>query len=67
MHHKDKKPKRQNRMTEQDRNRIAWEAHERFLRSGIQIDDVYENLGKASGSPIAGAPNSKKRKADREK
>lgn len=28
-------------ITERERNRAAWQAHERFLRSGIQIRDVY--------------------------
>jgi hypothetical protein len=28
-------------ITERQRNRAAWQAHERFLRSGIQIRDVY--------------------------
>ncbi len=29
---------------EDRRNRRAWKAHERFLKSGAQIDDVYGNL-----------------------
>ncbi len=28
-------------ITEIERNRMAWRAHERFLKSGIQIRDVY--------------------------
>lgn len=28
-------------ITERERNRMAWRAHRRFLRSGIQIRDVY--------------------------
>jgi hypothetical protein len=28
-------------ITERERSRAAWRAHERFLRSGIQIRDVY--------------------------
>ena len=28
-------------ITEQERNRTAWRAHERFLKSGIQIRDIY--------------------------
>jgi len=28
-------------ITERERNRAAWQAHERFLKSGIQIRDVY--------------------------
>lgn len=28
-------------LTEHERNRIAWRAHERFLKSGIEIKDVY--------------------------
>jgi hypothetical protein len=28
-------------ITERERNRAAWRAHERFLRSGIKIRDVY--------------------------
>lgn len=28
-------------ITEIERNRTAWRAHERFLKSGIQIRDVY--------------------------
>ncbi len=28
-------------ITERERNRAAWQAHERLLRSGIQIRDVY--------------------------
>lgn len=31
-------------VSEHERNRIALEAHERFLRSGITIKDVYGNL-----------------------
>jgi hypothetical protein len=29
---------------EHERNRLAREAHERFLKSGIEIRDVYGNL-----------------------
>jgi Arc/MetJ family transcription regulator len=28
-------------LTEHERNRIAWRAHERFLKSRIEIKDVY--------------------------
>jgi len=28
-------------ITERERNRAAWRAHERLLKSGIQIKDVY--------------------------
>ena len=28
-------------LSEHERNRLAMEAHERFLKSGIQIKDVY--------------------------
>jgi Arc/MetJ family transcription regulator len=28
-------------LTEHERNRIAWRAHKRFLKSGIEIKDVY--------------------------
>jgi hypothetical protein len=28
-------------ISESEKNRIATEAHDRFFRSGIQIDDVY--------------------------
>jgi hypothetical protein len=28
-------------ITERERNRAAWRAHERLLKSGIQIRDVY--------------------------
>jgi hypothetical protein len=28
-------------ITERERNRAAWQAHERLLKSGIQIRDVY--------------------------
>ena len=31
-------------ITERERNRTAWRAHQRFLRSGIPIRDVYEVL-----------------------
>lgn len=33
-------------ISEHERNRRAWEAHERFLESGIQIRDVYGVLEK---------------------
>ena len=37
-------------ITERERNRAAWQAHERFLRSGILIRDVYGVLeGQLSG------------------
>ena len=29
---------------EDKRNKRAWKAHERFLKSGAHIDDVYGNL-----------------------
>ncbi len=29
---------------ERERDRLAWEAHERFLLSGIELRDVYGNL-----------------------
>jgi hypothetical protein len=29
---------------EHEKNRLAIEAHERFIRSGIEIEDVYGNL-----------------------
>jgi len=29
---------------EHERNRLAWEAHERFMKSGAEIRDVYGNL-----------------------
>ncbi|MDQ6704925.1 MAG: hypothetical protein M3Z85_03040 [Acidobacteriota bacterium] len=32
-------------IAEYDRNRLAREANERFLRSGIEIRDVYGKLG----------------------
>lgn len=32
-------------IAESERNRLVLSATERFLRSGIQIRDVYENLG----------------------
>jgi Arc/MetJ family transcription regulator len=28
-------------ITERERNRAAWQAHERFLKSDVQIRDVY--------------------------
>jgi type VI protein secretion system component VasK len=28
-------------ITERERTRAAWQAHDRFLKSGIQIKDVY--------------------------
>ena len=28
-------------ISEQERNRLAWEANERFIRSGVPIRDVY--------------------------
>ncbi len=28
-------------LTEHERNRLAWRAHDRFLKSGIEIKDVY--------------------------
>lgn len=28
-------------LTKHERNRLAWRAHERFLKSGIEIKDVY--------------------------
>jgi len=31
-------------ISEHERNRLTWEAHERFFKSGIQIDDVFGNL-----------------------
>lgn len=31
-------------ISEHERDRIAWEAHERFLKSGIEIKDVYGKL-----------------------
>jgi len=31
-------------ITEHERNRRAWTANERFLKSGIQIKDVYGTL-----------------------
>lgn len=31
-------------LTEQRRNRLAWESTERFLESGIVIQDVYDKL-----------------------
>ena len=31
-------------LSEHERNRLAMEAHERFLKSGIQIKDVYGAL-----------------------
>jgi hypothetical protein len=30
--------------TQHERNKLAWEATMRFIKSGIQIDDVYETL-----------------------
>ena len=30
---------------EHERNRLVSDAHERFVRSGIEIKDVYGNLG----------------------
>ena len=31
-------------VAEDRRNKLAWKAHERFLRSGVHVDDVYGNL-----------------------
>ena len=31
-------------ITEEERNRLAHAAHDRFFKSGIQIDDVFGNL-----------------------
>ena len=31
-------------LAEEERNRLTREAHERFFKSGIQIDDVFGNL-----------------------
>jgi Bacterial antitoxin of type II TA system, VapB len=31
-------------ITEQERIRVVWQAHEKFLKSGIQIRDVYRVL-----------------------
>jgi ribosomal protein S4 len=31
-------------ISEHERNRLAWEANERFIRSGIKIKDVYGRL-----------------------
>ena len=31
-------------LEEDRRNRAAWTAHERFLKSGAKIDDVFGNL-----------------------
>ena len=31
-------------ISEVEKNRIAWEATERFLKSGVEIKDVYGNL-----------------------
>ena len=31
-------------IAEHERNRLAWEANERFLQSGIEIRDVYGKL-----------------------
>ncbi len=31
-------------ISERERNRRAWEANERFLRSGVEIRDVYGKL-----------------------
>ncbi len=28
-------------LTEHERNRVAWRAHERFLKSGSEIKDIY--------------------------
>lgn len=36
-------------ITERERIRVAWQAHERFLKSGIQIRDVYGVLGEQPG------------------
>ncbi|MGH9847723.1 MAG: type II toxin-antitoxin system VapB family antitoxin [Blastocatellia bacterium] len=35
-------------ITERERTRAAWQAHERFLKSGIQIKDVYGVLDEQS-------------------
>ena len=32
-------------ISEHEKNRLAYEAHERFLKSGIEIKDVYGTLG----------------------
>jgi hypothetical protein len=32
-------------ITEEGRNRLALAAHDRFLKSGIEIKDVYDTLG----------------------
>ena len=31
-------------LEEDRRNRTAWKAHERFLKSGVQINDVFNNV-----------------------
>ena len=31
-------------ISEHERNRLAWAANEQFLKSGIQIEDVYGTL-----------------------
>jgi hypothetical protein len=31
-------------ISEHRRNRLAWEANQRFVRSGVEIKDVYGNL-----------------------
>ena len=31
-------------IAESRRTRLAWEANERFVKSGVQIEDVYGNL-----------------------
>jgi hypothetical protein len=31
-------------ITEEERNRLIHAAHDRFFKSGIQIDDVFRNL-----------------------
>ena len=36
-------------ITERERVRAAWKAHERFLKSGVQIRDVYGVLEAQSG------------------
>ena len=28
-------------ISEHERNKLAWEAHDRFINSGIEIEDVY--------------------------
>jgi hypothetical protein len=33
-------------IAEEQRNRLAWEATERFIRSGVKIRDIYGRLAK---------------------